>query len=739
MKIFYIGLLFLLVITIGTAQDNMPPVFEMNKDTSGYRLDTLNFQVLEDKGGKYSIEDVRNAPISDGFRNEPYLNRNRRASTYWTRMVLKNNLGYDKNLWLVINFGDFADAFIFNESGDMQQLKSGNLLPYSQITGKNGDKARFRIPFTIEQDQELIIYERLNAAPWNETIYYISPMFDTDEHRIETMIENYRVKEDWKEFIYSGIMIGILLLAACYNLLTYFSIKDKVYLYFGLCLLFFIFDRHNESLSSTLFREYAYYFNFCSNFFKVLFFYFFVQFLQKFLQKDGSFKKLHLWINIFMGLAIFTTLLHLNVRFYSLGMLMNLDIANTTLTRITYLFVFILNYKMWRQGHPYSHFSLLAITPIFLYWSVTFAFFITSIFINRELNEVPWKMMPYIENGCLTWLIIVFSATLISRFNKVQKQVTNQEIESERMEREREIERTKLIESQKEMLEKQVAERTVELQNSLISLQSAQNQLVQKEKLASLGELTAGIAHEIQNPLNFVNNFSELSVELADELKDELGKEPLDKALIEDLIHDLTQNQTKINHHGKRASSIVKGMLEHSRASTGERAMTDINALADEYLRLSYHGMRARDKSFNANFKTELEENLPKLNVIPQDLGRVLLNLINNAFYAVNERNRLEIKDLESAKTFTPSVFVSTKRLSDAIEIRVKDNGTGMPDSVKAKVFQPFFTTKPTGEGTGLGLSLSYDIITKGHGGTLEVVSTEGVGTAFIIRLALAQ
>ena len=263
-------------------------------------------------------------------------------------------------------------------------------------------------------------------------------------------------------------------------------------------------------------------------------------------------------------------------------------------------------------------------------------------------------------------------------------------------------------------------------------LQATQNQLIQKEKLASLGELTAGIAHEIQNPLNFVNNFSELSVDLVKDLKDELKRPDKDEAYIDELFDDLSQNQEKINHHGKRASSIVKGMLEHSRASTGERALTDINALADEYLRLSYHGLRAKDKSFNADYKTDFEPPLSKISIVPQDMGRVLLNLYNNAFYAVHER-----KQLLNDETYTPSVIVTTKQLENAVEIRVKDNGTGMPESVRAKVFQPFFTTKPTGQGTGLGLSLAYDIVTKGHGGTMEVISKEGESTEFIIRLPL--
>ncbi len=272
-----------------------------------------------------------------------------------------------------------------------------------------------------------------------------------------------------------------------------------------------------------------------------------------------------------------------------------------------------------------------------------------------------------------------------------------------------------------------------QLQASLETLKSTQAQLIQSEKLASLGELTAGIAHEIQNPLNFVNNFSEMSVELAQELKDEVKKPEKDWELIEDLAEDLSKNQSKINHHGKRASSIVSGMLEHSKASTGERALTDINKLADEYLRLSYHGIRAKDSNFNSDYQTNFDANLPKIEVIPQDIGRVLLNLINNAFWAVGQR----AKGLEHGGHYVPKVMVSTKMVNNQVVIIVADNGIGMTDEIKAKIFQPFFTTKPTGQGTGLGLSLAYDIVTKGHGGTIEVESVEGEGSTFVVKLPM--
>ncbi|MBS1496297.1 MAG: GHKL domain-containing protein [Bacteroidetes bacterium] len=270
------------------------------------------------------------------------------------------------------------------------------------------------------------------------------------------------------------------------------------------------------------------------------------------------------------------------------------------------------------------------------------------------------------------------------------------------------------------------------LEKTLSELKSTQKQLIQSEKMASLGELTAGIAHEIQNPLNFVNNFSEVNKEMLEELNAEMQK-PInerDNNLQNDLIKDVLENSVKINQHGKRADAIVKGMLQHSRTSSGQKEMTNINAICNEYLKLSYHGMRAKDKSFNAEMKTDFDTSFPKINVIPQDIGRVILNLINNAFYAVNERKKLNESGYE------PIIWVSTKRVNDKIEISVKDNGNGIPDKIKEKIFQPFFTTKPTGSGTGLGLSLSYDIA-KAHGGEITVESKENEGTEFVIQLNL--
>ncbi|MEO7489620.1 MAG: ATP-binding protein, partial [Ferruginibacter sp.] len=275
-------------------------------------------------------------------------------------------------------------------------------------------------------------------------------------------------------------------------------------------------------------------------------------------------------------------------------------------------------------------------------------------------------------------------------------------------------------------------ERTIELKQSLENLNATQSQLVQREKMAALGELTAGIAHEIQNPLNFVNNFSDVNKELLTELSEEIDKG--NYVDVKAIAKDVIDNEEKINHHGKRADAIVKGMLQHSRSSSGKKEPTDINALADEYLRLSYHGLRAKDKSFNATMKTDFDDSIGKINIIPQDIGRVLLNLYNNAFYACAERSRSE-KELLGVERYVPTVTLVAKKLGDKIAIAVKDNGNGIPQKIVDKIFQPFFTTKPTGQGTGLGLSLSYDII-KAHGGEIKVETKEGEGSTFIIQLA---
>jgi two-component system, NtrC family, sensor kinase len=336
--------------------------------------------------------------------------------------------------------------------------------------------------------------------------------------------------------------------------------------------------------------------------------------------------------------------------------------------------------------------------------------------LEKEKAAIQTRIRMYVLLGAIAVFMLI--AGIFYRNNRQKQKVNNLLFHQN----EEIVQQKEEIESQRDNLEQ-----------TLTDLKATQTQLIQSEKMASLGELTAGIAHEIQNPLNFVNNFSEVNKEMLEELKAESKKQKAerDEVLEIELINNLIENEQKISHHGKRADSIVKGMLEHSRNASGQKEPTDINQLADEYLRLSYHGLRAKDKNFNAELVTHFDPKLPKVNATAQDIGRVLLNLFNNAFYAVNQKKRGLNGD------YKPEVSVTTSVENGRVIIKVKDNGIGIPDVMKEKIMQPFFTTKPTGEGTGLGLSLSYDMVVKGHGGKIDINTKEGEFTEFTVTLPL--
>lgn len=387
------------------------------------------------------------------------------------------------------------------------------------------------------------------------------------------------------------------------------------------------------------------------------------------------------------------------------------------------LVVMLLRLRHYRPART----ILLAVAPFFLYSAIELG--LASL--NQPLLKQYDDFFDTSQGFALIWL---FTFLFIARGQKKQ-------LEKESLIWEEEEKAKRRIEAQNAELEHLVAERTAtltqqteELRYALTELRATQAQLIQSEKMASLGELTAGIAHEIQNPLNFVTNFSDVSTELLDELAEEQSKPDHDPALAAEILADLKQNLQKITHHGQRAASIVRAMLEHSRTNNGERQPTNLNKLADEYLRLAYHGLRAKDKSFNATITTFFDPSLPSISAVSQDLGRVLLNLFTNAFYAVQKKQKQQLPG------YVPTISVSTLcKPSGTVEIRVHDNGTGIPEAIRQKIFQPFFTTKPTGEGTGLGLSLSYDIVTKSHGGTLAVATQEGESTEFIVTLPIEK
>ena len=405
----------------------------------------------------------------------------------------------------------------------------------------------------------------------------------------------------------------------------------------------------------------------------------------------------------------------------SLKLKHNQNIFSISFTKVDFraddneeIFYFLENYDQeWRAASPEEKISYSMVPPGEYTFRIKSATKGNGIWVEKE---IPITILPpwYKTFWAFGFYGIIFVGGLVG---------------ADRFQRKRIIDKERAMAKEKELAQaKEIKKAYDELGVAHTNLKSTQSQLIHSEKMASLGELTAGIAHEIQNPLNFVNNFSEVSNELIDEMNEEMEKGDLEEA--KTIADDIKQNLEKINHHGKRADAIVKGMLQHSRSSSGVKEPTDINALADEYLRLAYHGLRAKDKNFNAKFETDFDVKLVKVNVIPQDIGRVVLNLITNAFYAVNERKKLDQKGYE------PTVIVTTKKERDKALISVKDNGNGIPKKVLDKIFQPFFTTKPTGQGTGLGLSMSYDIV-KAHGGELTVETKENEGSAFKIYLPL--
>jgi len=346
---------------------------------------------------------------------------------------------------------------------------------------------------------------------------------------------------------------------------------------------------------------------------------------------------------------------------------------------------------------------------------LTFNVHITSLILSAFFLTIPVSMLMYINR----------------RYKDSLVEVEEHSHQVVKLSKENEL----LLTEQNVLLEHQVAERTVELQKSLDELKLTQEQLIQSEKMASLGQLTAGIAHEIKNPLNFVNNFSDLSRELVIEVREEMeavGLSDDQRSRIEPILNDIEQNVQKINEHGRRADSIVKGMLQHSRGKSGERESVLLNNLISEYVNLAYHGMRAQDQSFNVTLKMDFDPEIEKCTVAPQDFSRAILNLVNNACYAADQKKRLS-----NEKGFNPTVTISTRKIDDQVEIRIHDNGTGIPDHIRKKIFEPFFTTKPTGSGTGLGLSLTYDIIVSQHSGQLEVNSTAGEFTEFRILIPI--
>lgn len=657
---------------------------------------------LEDKDKGLAIEQISSDTFASRFRplQQKILNFETASSAYWIKFLLQNKTGDSLLLEAAQAKLPYADLYYKDPAGRWLVYHAGYKTGLTQKPVQHHYQL-FPLP-NYSSEYYLRIEQKGTPVPlsiWNKNVY-------------ETKITNQKI-------IY-GIYMGIMLFVILNNIFLFFSLGRSGYLHYALLVtLYASFSALSDGYILYLFPN-----------MDVMYWYTLNPIVN---QPNGL-----LYCLFFLEVKKYQPRLHR----FSLA-----------------VFFYFLSYIAWHNLLPpetVDHLSKLhALIGILLmatigicvgikgnklgyYFSLTyFTFFaIACVEVAYQLTGKPGYFfeLSHISLG-IFFEVFMLMFLLSKRFEWEKADIVKARFAAQHELMEKISENEKIVKEQNLLLEQKVTERTSQLneantglKNALESLKESQLQLIQQEKLASLGILTSGIAHEIQNPLNFVNNFSELNRELITELQEEQKKAPRNLEHEDEILKDLDQNLDKINFHGKRADAIVKGMLMHSRSSTGQKENTDINALADEYLRLSFHGLRAKDKSFNAKLETDYDTGIGKINIVPQDIGRVILNLFTNSFYAVTEKNKLQLPGYE------PCVSVTTKKTGKLVMIIVRDNGMGIPRQIVDKIYQPFFTTKPTGHGTGLGLSLSYDII-KAHGGELKVNTKEGEFAEFTISL----
>ena len=720
----------------GKTQVSWSPVIEISADTALFRdVDKEYWQILEDPSGKLDLKAVSQSPLVDSFYHLDQRKDEPGIHTCWFRFRLKNTSEYEVNISLSSQ-ASRADFYILSDSSATRHLATG--VHYSWAN-KDGLKRINAVPLVLNPDELAHVYFRwhkINADFRDQSDSMKLRIFQTDKLQ-QRELDNY--ESGWlppNSFPYS-FLFGFFVLATILNFLIFLAARERLYLYFSFFLLA-ISISNNPLFTEILPREYPLSSDFISRL-SLSWLFFVLHFVRHYFR---TFERFPRWDRFMVYFSILF-LINLVVPPFPMDFFYRTDVI---LIKALILALYVVGFaitviKCLRNPGPGRNAFMLAALPFILLFLGTLLVFVISLG-SIDMNQGNLgNMLNYLLGLSVAWLVVMFSWYLYKRYAGQQKQITEVLLEKERAERKAQEEKNELIARQKNELEQQVIERTADLKQSLEELKSTQAQLIHSEKMASLGELTAGIAHEIQNPLNFVNNFAELNQELLDEFREE-RKNPgsLDAAREDEMLKTIKENQEKILLHGRRADSIVKGMLQHSQSSTGQKELTDINALADEYLRLAYHGLRAKDKWFNAVMKTDFDQTLPKIQTVPQDIGRVLLNLYNNAFSALSVAlakeeslstgNRTNLAGLEPGIPgvnlpgfkYSPTITITTKNLIDHIEIHISDNGPGIPPNIIDKIFQPFFTTKPTGQGTGLGLSMAYDII-KAHGGSISVKS----------------
>jgi signal transduction histidine kinase len=647
----------------------------------GNRID-----LFEDPKGKLLLSQILSPQYQSQFKKseQKVPNYGTKQTSVWSRIRIKNTSG--KSWMLNVDFPYLHNVMFFQPSGNgYTKEETGRSFSFNKRTIKN---RTFIFPLKLKTGEEKEFYLRV------ENHICIFPVYIGDMTAIS--------EKQYPEDLFYGAFYGVSFIIAFYALALFVAAREKYYLFFFLQVIFFALylmiyygdaSRWFPGIALAL-TDYGTVIISTGIIFVYLFF-------------DAVLKtkrRVPLASYTFLGSA---ALIAFSVLLYLAGYRAGAVIINMLVSFSAFFTALALCFYLKKEK---------IIRLIFIGFCIGFVGIVFWILMQK--NSIPYsRFTNHLFMIQSMWWMIIFSVALELNINNYIK---------EKYQAQKELllnlaEKEKLILHQNEMLEQKVEERTKELKET-------QSQLIQREKMASLVELTAGVAHEIQNPLNFVNNFSEVSTDLLNEMKEEFTKDNVQGAIM--IAESVKENLGKILYHGKRADAIVKGMLQHSRVSLGKKELTDINALTHEYFRLSYHGMQAKDKSFNATLKTDFDESVGKINVVPQDFGRLLLNLFNNAFYAVSEKEKQKLNG------YKPTVIVSTSKNNDKVEIQVKDNGNGIPQTIIDKIFQPFFTTKPTGQGTGLGLSLSYDII-KAHGGEIKVETKEGQGAEFLIQLPI--
>ncbi|QJW90114.1 hypothetical protein HNV11_12370 [Spirosoma taeanense] len=661
-----------------------------------------NFLYLKDSSGKLTISDVTHSVNYQKFQVVSRTAFDDNTRVYWLAFRLKNNQEIDAE-WIV-NFENWAFVDFYYKSGDQFIHKqTGYLLPYKKRDYPEANKPYIKLSIKSDEIKECFVRIESHFDPEKiprDLSFTIAPRAVVDEKDAQA-----------GKIIFT--FLGIFLVMLIYNSFIFISTRLKSYAYYLLVLVFTIFFTAGNSgyLISLLgfIDSFPYWYLYidvaASNVLGIVYTLFVQNFLNLRERYPGWNKVLNalIWAYLISGI--------LNYIYFDIGFAITQILGLATFPCIIYVGI-----RSIRDRYPSA-----------LIFSIGFSFMFLGILcvILSLMGVLPKSDFTFkyaLPTGSAIEVILLAFA-LANMINVLRRE--NEEKQTRIIHQLEENQQLQVILNQE--LEQKVQERTAELNQSLSQLRATQDQLILREKMASLGELTAGVAHEIQNPLNFVTNFSEVSSDLLDEAQQELSKGDLQEAGF--ILEDLKGNMKKITAHGHRANAIVKGMLEHSRTGPSEKRLVNVNALAEEYLQVAYQGKRIKDKLFNAKLTTEFTPDLNEIEVVPQELGQVLLNLYNNAFDAVNEKTR------QQGNAYQPQVWVSTYLEKNKLKLVVKDNGTGIPAEILNKIYQPFFTTKPAGQGTGLGLFLTYDIITKGHGGEVNVRTEAGSYTEFMISL----